>query len=112
MTFAEKVSMYREKKGFVKMISDVFTEYRPKGACINKIEYRVFQKGTGEAAYFREWIVVTYKGGGYSPLIVTGNSNTANYRAIGQVLDHGNYESIDSFEAMQLPEQGFIELEL
>lgn len=39
-----------------------------------------------------EFIIVTYKGGAFTSLSTNGNSFSANYTAIGRVLNSGNYD--------------------
>ena len=110
MTINEKIEMYKEKKGFIEKLSEVFTEYRPKGSTVAKIEYKVFYKAISKDSSFQEWIIVTYNGGAFSPLNVNGNSNTANYKVIGNVLNSGDYELVDVY--LDLTNQGYEEIEL
>lgn len=106
MTINEKIEMYKEKKGFVEKLSEVFENYRPKGSSVSKIEYKVFSKDN----IFQEWILVIYDGGAFSPLLVNGNSNTANYTVIGRVLNSGDYELEDMY--LSLLDEGYKEIDL
>ena len=82
MTIAEKLEMYREKKQFIDGLCSVF-KTRPKGSSVSEITYEVYKKSFGEdRTDFREWIVVHFDGGGSSPRLVTGNSNTANLKVL------------------------------
>lgn len=110
MTTTEKIIMFKEKKGFIENISKVFKDYSPRGSTVEKIEYRVFCNTNDDFHYFSEWIIVTYYGGGKSCLSVNGNSNTANFRAIGKVLDNGYYEDVILFDNLEA--KGYEEVEL
>lgn len=110
MTTTEKIIMFKEKKGFIENISKVFKDYSPRGSTVEKIEYRVFYNKNNDFRYFSEWIIVTYIGGGKSCLSVNGNSNTANFRAIGTVLDNGHYDDVMFFESLE--DKGYEEIEL
>jgi formylmethanofuran dehydrogenase subunit C len=111
MTIDEKLKMYREKSGFIADIDKVFTR-NSRGHSVNEISYEVWHKNHGEDCHeFLEWIIVAYDGGAKSYLMVTANSNTANFRAIGEVLDHGNYSEIDTYRERQV-ELGFKKVNL
>jgi hypothetical protein len=97
MTIAEKLKMYREKSGFIADIDKLFTR-NSKGHSIFGISYEVWHKEHEKFGHeFVEWIIVQYDGGAKSYIRATGNSHTANYRAIGEVLDHGNYSDVDTY---------------
>lgn len=101
MTIEDKLKMYREKKAFIADIDKVFT-HNSKGHSVEEIHYEVWCKDHGEGGLeFMEWIIVGYKGGAKSYLMVTANSHTANFRAIGEVLDHGNYDYVDTYRERQ-----------
>lgn len=111
MTIEEKLKMYREKKAFIAGIDKVFTQHS-RGHSIAEISYEVWHKDHGEDRHeFLEWIIVQYDGGAKSYLRATANSNTANFRAIGEVLDHGNYNDIDTYRERQV-ELGFKKVNL
>ena len=113
MTIAEKLEMYKEKRAFVNSISKVF-EARPKGSSVSSIDYEVYEKviARNENVYKHivEFIVVTYDGGGRAMKVASGNSNTANFRVIGTLLDGGNYEDNQYYES--LLDIGYTRIEL
>lgn len=95
MTIEEKLKMYHEKKSFIAALSNVFARHK-SGHTVSGIVYEVFHKEVEGNHYFNEWIVVHYDGGGWCVCRVNGNSNNANYRAIGKLIDGGYYaEDID-----------------
>lgn len=97
MTIDEKLKMYREKSGFIADIDKLFTR-NSKGHSIAEISYEVWHKESEQCEHdFIEWIIVSYNGGAKSYLRATGNSNTANFRAISEVLDHGFYEDMITY---------------
>ena len=97
MTIEEKLKMYREKSSFIADIDKLFTR-NSKGHSVEEIRYEVWCKDHGEGGLeFMEWIIVGYHGGAKSYLRATANSNTANFRAISEVLDHGNYSDVDVY---------------
>lgn len=113
MTMEEKIKMYKEKKAFIDNLSRVF-ETKPKGSVVETIEYEIYTK---EIAYDEnvrkhivEFIVITFVGGGKSVKVVSGNSNTANFRVIGSMLDGGYYADNSYYESMI--ETGYERIEL
>jgi hypothetical protein len=111
MTIDEKLKMYREKKAFIAGIDKVFTQ-NSKGHSIREIAYEVWHKEHETFGHeFIEWIIVKYDGGACSYIRATANSNTANFRAIGEVLDHGNYSETDTYLEQQI-ERGFKKVNL
>lgn len=98
MNTADKLNMYKEKKGFIAAISQMLKSYKPKGLTISKIEYEVYKTPFGS---YMEWIVVTYYGGGYTAKLTNGNSNTANFRVIAGVLDGGDYSEVHYYEEIK-----------
>ena len=104
MTNAEKLAMFKEKRNFIKNISKAFEE-GPKGSTVQSVDYEVYRKDTPEIIYFVEYVIVTFFGGGYSVKCVNGNSNTANFRAIGSMLDGGYYDEV--FEYDELTSKGY-----
>ena len=91
MTVEEKLKMYREKKKFIADLNRALTS-NPNGHSVNEICYEVWHKESEQFGHdFVEWIIVRYDGGAKSVLHANGNSNTANFRAIGEVLDNGRY---------------------
>ena len=105
MTIEEKMEMYREKNRFIEGLSAVF-ETHPRGSSVEKITYEVYEKDIDEVRTdFREWIVVHFVGGGISPKYVTGNSNTANFKVLGPMLNGGYYEEVNDYESQM--ERGY-----
>jgi hypothetical protein len=101
MTVAEKIEMYKEKRAFIKNISKAF-EASPKGSTVTSIEYEVYKREADNGnTYFREFVVVNFFGGGKSVKNISGNSNTANLRALGTMVDGGYYDEIPDYELTQ-----------
>jgi hypothetical protein len=100
MTFEEKLEMFKEKRTFVKNISKAF-EHGVKGSTVDSIDYVVFKKDRPNGdCYYSEYVVVTFRGGAQSAKTVSGNSNTANLRAIASIVDGGYYEEMQTFNAL------------
>jgi hypothetical protein len=109
MTVEEKMAMWAEKKRFVDGINAVF-QTRPAGSSVSEIKYEVYQTNFQGETKYAEWLTVCYDGGAFSPAIVTGNSNIANYEVIGDSLLHGNYELVKTYES--LASRGWEQIEL
>ena len=99
MTLEEKLAMWSEKHAFIEGISSVFRT-RPVGSCIDRIEYEVYHKTVEGRDYYTEWLIVHYDGGAISPIIVTGNSNTANFKVIANVINSGDYELTGTYRSL------------
>lgn len=101
MTLEEKLKMYEEKKRFIENLNDVF-QIEPKCGSIEGVTYEVYKKSfedTFEGVIeFREWVIVHFVGGGTSPRLVSGNSNTANFKVIGEMLNGGYYSEVRDYE--------------
>jgi hypothetical protein len=98
MTFEEKMEMYRSKKRFIENLNEVF-QMEPKCGSVEGVTYEVYTKDFGEGRVeYREWVVVHFVGGGKSPRLVSGNSNTANFAVIGQMLNGGYYTEVQDYE--------------
>ena len=111
MPIEERLRMYREKKNFIFGLAKAFSQY-PKSHSVQDITYEVWHKYHKQFGHqFTEWVIVHYDGGAKSYLRVTGNSNTANFRAIGEVLDHGYYEDKVWYKERQV-ELGYKKLDL
>ena len=91
MTIVEKIKMFEGKKAFVTGISKAFEAHKTG---IEFIEYEVYQKVVDDCTYFKEYVVVTFNGGGKSVRNVGGNSHTANFREIGKLIDGGYYDEV------------------
>ena len=107
MTFEEKMEMYKGKKSFITEVNKAF-EGKSIGSVIS-VDYEVYHK---EVIYegvtrdhFAEFLIVNFVGGGKSVKVVSGNSNTANFRVLGTMLDGGQYE--DKPYYMSLLETGY-----
>ena len=57
---------------------------------VQEVRFELYEKEP--EGWREEFIIVEYKGGAYSVLGVNGNSFSANYRAIGEVLNSGRYD--------------------
>ena len=97
MTIAEKIEMYKGKKQFVDDVNKVF-EQNPKYHSVTSIKYEVYSKEVADRTYFEEWIVVHFQGGSISTRRVNGNSNIANFRVIGFLIDGGYYDEVSDYE--------------
>lgn len=110
MSIEEKIEMYGRKKQFVENINEVF-QMEPKCGSVEGVTYEVYTKDHGEGRVeFREWVVVHFDGGGKCPRVVSGNSHTANFRVIGEMLNGGYYDEVRFYES-QL-ENGYTRVEL
>lgn len=109
MTLEEKLKMYREKERFVENVSGVF-QVAPGCPSIEGVSYEVYQKLYIDVIDFREWIIVHYTGGGKAMKIVSGNSNAANFRVIGTMLNGGEYEQVRLYYEQE--ENGYERTEL
>lgn len=100
MTTTEKLAMYKEKRAFIKNLSRAF-EFRPAGSTVESIDYEVYSIELADGVtQYKEFVIVTFFGGGTSVKTVNGNSNTANFRALGTMLDGGYYSEVDSYETL------------
>lgn len=98
MTFEEKIEMYRGKKQFIENLNEVF-QMEPKCGSVEGVTYEVYIKDHGEGRIeYREWVIVHFVGGGCCPRLVNGNSNTANFRVIGEMLNGGYYSEVIDYE--------------
>ena len=96
MAISEKLEMYRAKKQFIENLNEVF-QIEPKCGSIRGVTYEVYQKSFADVVDLREWVVVHFDGGGRAPRLITCNSNTANFRVIGAMLDGGCYEQVETY---------------
>lgn len=100
MTKAEKIKMYRGKKAFIDNISKAF-EIRPSGSTVASVEYEVYSKVISEeVTHFTEYLIVNFFGGGKSVRVANGNSNTANFRVLGTLVEGGYYDEIPYYNAL------------
>lgn len=100
MTITEKLAMFKEKKDFIENLNKAFQTF-PKGLTVASVKYEVYRKDTKDTTYFTEYIVVTFFGGAISVRTVNGNSNSANFRTIGSMLDGGYYDEVQDYEKLK-----------
>ena len=105
MTLEEKLEMYANKKAFIDSLSKSFAQNLSKSS-VTSLEYEVYRKEVNaDTTYFAEYVVVNFIGGGKCVRFVNGNSNIANFRVIGEMLDGGYYSEIPDYNS--LSERGF-----
>lgn len=98
MTLEEKLEMYNEKKRFIENVNEVF-QMEPGCPSVEGVAYEVYTKDYGEGRVdIREWIVVHFSGGGKATKLVSGNSNIANFKVIGNMLAGGCYEEVQMYQ--------------
>lgn len=105
---------FKNKKAFVNNINAAF-QLRPRTHSVAKIEYELYSKQiTNEHVtnhtYYQEYLVVTFNGGAKSVRSANGNSNTANFREIGKLIDGGYYDEMDLYRTLEV--RGFTKVEL
>lgn len=94
MNETEKILMYKEKKGFIKALSDAFKTYKPHGSTITGLRYEVYRVSERS---FVEWFIVEFYGGGELPMPVTGNSNLANLEVLAHNCYGGDYSYVPMY---------------
>lgn len=103
MTMTEKIEMYKGKRAFIKNISNAF-EGKPVNSSVERIDYEVYHKEVvrDDITYqhYIEFVIVRFIGGGKSVKVVSGNSNTANFRVLGPMLDGGYYDENPYYDSM------------
>lgn len=108
MTIAEKLEMYANKKAFIDNVSKAFTKNLSKSS-VTSLEYEVYHRKVTingeERDHYVEYVVVNFIGGGKCVRFVSGNSNTANFRVIGEMLDGGYYDEIPTYNGLK--DKGF-----
>ena len=110
MTEAEKFEMYLEKKKFIENVNEVF-QMDPRCPSIEGVHYEVHTKDYGEGRIdVKEWLIVHYTGGGWAPKIVSGNSNIANFKVIGSMLQGGCYDEVRTYQEMEASGHTKVEL--
>ena len=109
MTVEERIKMYKRKKVFVDSISKAL---EASNISVVKVDYEVYSKQdpNSNLDYYSEFIVVTFFGGAKSVVNASGNSDCANFRAIGELIDGGHYDQVRYWE--ELPNNGFIKIDL
>jgi hypothetical protein len=108
MTIAEKLEMYANKKAFIDNVSKAFAKNLSKSS-VTSLEYEVYHRKVTingeERDHYVEYVVVNFIGGGKCVRFVSGNSNTANFRVIGEMLDGGYYDEIPTYNGLK--DKGF-----
>ena len=108
MTTAEKLAMYANKKAFIETVSKAFEKNLSKSS-ITSIGYEVYHRkvtiNDEERDHYVEYVVVNFIGGGKCVRFVSGNSNTANFRVIGGLLEGGYYDEVPDYNSLK--ERGF-----
>lgn len=101
MTTEEKIAMFKDKRDFIANISKAF-EANPRGSTVASIKYEVYKHDTTSGhTYYAEYLTVTFAGGAVSVKNVNGNSNTANLRALGTMVDGGYYDEVQDYQQTQ-----------
>ena len=112
MTMEDK-QVYVNKKKFIENLNEVFQK-EPKCLTIEGISYELYAKDYDDyddpRIYEREWVVVHLLGGGQAVRQVTGNTNVANFREVGNLLT-GVYYS-DVFKYLKQADEGYRKVEL
>ena len=99
MTVIQKVNMFKEKAKFIQKLDLVLTTPKPAGMSIEGVEYEVYTKSPqAGTTWFQEWIVIEYTGGSILPVVVSGNSNSANFQVVADSLHGGDYSALPSYE--------------
>lgn len=109
MTIEERLKMYREKRQFLYDVSVAFIK-NPKGHTVDGIVYEVFYNEDEPGQRFAEWLTVQYFGGAEAHRCIYGNSNSANFRAVADMVDGGCYDENRFYETMH--ERGWKKLDL
>ena len=110
MTTDRRIDMYQHKKLFIDNISKVF-EIEALQSNVKKIDYEVISKVIDESTTdYREFVIITFVGGTQSIRTITGNSNNANFKEIGNLINGGYYEEVDYHKS--LLDNGYTVVEL
>ena len=114
ITVEEKIRELRGKKAFVDALNAAF-QVVPSTHSVQKVELEVYSKKitnehVTDYTYYQEYLVVTFKGGAKSVRNSNGNSNTANLRELGKLVDGGYYIELDAYNALE--NNGFVRVEL
>lgn len=100
LTMDQRLEMYRGKKFFINNISKVF-ELDSKSN-VEKVDYEVYSKAAPDGdIWYTEFAVVTFVGGGKSVRVISGNSNNANFREIGKLIDGGYYDELEFYKRVK-----------
>ena len=102
------------KKEFVDALNTAF-QVRPRTHSVVKVELEVYSKVINNEyvtnhTYYQEYLVVTFSGGAKSVRNANANSNTANFREIGKLIDGGYYDEVEAYNKLEAA--GFTKVEL
>ena len=99
----ERYDELKGKKNFVYELSLAFQDPDvQRRTTVDFIYYDVFAV---EGGYLKEYVVVVFKGGAKSVRNCAGNSLTAIFRAIGQLIDGGYYDEVETYERLKEKEE-------
>lgn len=109
MTTEERIKMYKRKKFFIDNISRAL---EVSNTTVMKVDYEVYSKHNPDCdtTCYAEFAVVTFIGGAKSVRSISGNSDSANFRAIGALIDGGYYDEVRHYESLN--EEGFLKINL
>lgn len=100
MNINERIKMYQAKEQFISAVSKAFENCANSN--VQKVSYEVYVRQVdNETTYYTEFIVVTFVGGGKSVRVASGNSDNANFREIGKLIDGGYYDELDYYERIK-----------
>lgn len=109
MTNEERIKMYKSKKLFIDNISRAL---EVSNTTVMSVDYEVLTKYNDlfKTDVYYEFAVVTFVGGAKSVKSISGNSDSANFRAIGALIDGGYYDEVRYYES--LFDEGFTKVNL
>lgn len=81
---------YIEKQAAIKDFGEAIAKHQSN---VDSIEYQLWAKQFETGIGKEEFIIINYRGGARSVLNTSGNSFSANCRAICEYLDHGYYNT-------------------
>ena len=102
LTIEERMNMYKGKKFFIDNVSKVFE--LDSRSNVEKVEYEVYSRISrmdSESVYYSEFVIVTFDGGAKSVRNVSGNSNSAVFKEIANLIDGGYYEEIPYYSGVK-----------
>lgn len=105
ITYAHLWELYR-KQVSVEAISRAFSEahdiYEYPFGSATGVEYRVYlSKGVNGKTYVIEFLVLHLTGGAIEVRSASCNSNSANFREIGRMLDGGYYDEVETLKTYE-----------
>lgn len=114
MTVEKNNKVYQEKKAFIDGLNAAF-QIKPRTHSVESVAYELYSKQitneyVTDHTYYQEYLVVTFNGGAISVRNINGNSDTANFRELGKLIDGGYYSEVEAYSTME--ESGFTKVEL